>query len=154
VNARANERFNYAQPLDPIVLKAATLQGQGVDSRAHLRLIVLSLASGFTVTLPKPIGSGLRLLFSVGITVTSNAYILKRAVSTDIIQGIAWTSFGTTNVAGYIAGSTDNTITLNGTTSGGYVGDLVELVDTIAGVWSCRAFLQATTSSATPFSNT
>jgi hypothetical protein len=135
-------------PSDPVILTASA----NVGMRETYRLIVLKAAAGLTVTLPKATGAGTRLLFAVGTTLTSNTYVISRAIAADVMQGIGWVSFGTTNVNGFIPGAADNTITMNGTTCGGYKGDTVELFDTALNLWSVRLFFQATTSAATPYS--
>jgi hypothetical protein len=43
-------------------------------------------------------------------------------------------------------------VSLNGTTLGGVVGDVVEFIDVKSGVWSVMAFTAPTGTEATPFS--
>ena len=48
--------------------------------------------------------------------------------------------------------STSDTITMNGSTKGGIVGDLIELIDADSGFWQVRVIGSATGTEATPFS--
>ncbi len=48
--------------------------------------------------------------------------------------------------------STSDTITLNGSTTGGVKGSHVELQDVASGVWRVSGFLVSTGAEATPFS--
>lgn len=115
------------------------------------RPIVLRLAGGITVNLPKATGSGNKYEFVVGITFTGNG-IIRVIDSVDIIQGYAFVNgaalafFGTTG--------TSDTITFNGTTTGGLIGSRAILHDTAAGVWTCEVFSIGSGTAATPFSAT
>jgi hypothetical protein len=101
--------------------------------------------------------SGAKYRFVVKTTVTSNGYIIKVANTTDAF-------FGFSNIIsddaggpakGFIASAaSDDTITLNGTTSGGYAGDEVEVEDIAAGVFRVWVMGKATGTEATPFSAT
>ncbi len=149
MNVRGIDRLaNLALPYDPVVLTASTT----ITSSMMNRVIVFKAAAGLTATLPKALGQGFRFYFYVLTTVTSNSYIIARAIAADVMQGIAYVSFGTTNVNGFIPGAADNTFTQNGTTCGGYKGDYVCMTDIGLNCWSVQANLQATTSAATPYS--
>jgi hypothetical protein len=58
------------------------------------------------------------------------------------------------NVVGYGTSATSDTITLNGTTLGGVVGDIVEITDVKTGFFSVKIFASPTGTTATPFSAT
>jgi hypothetical protein len=111
-----------------------------------------------TFTLPAATGSGARYRFVVGEVNTSN-YVIKSVVGTDLMEGIilgASTTDSATDAARtWLSGATDDTITLNGTTTGGAaLGDWIELEDLTATGWYVRGCVTQSGSEATPFSDT
>jgi fructose-specific component phosphotransferase system IIB-like protein len=56
------------------------------------------------------------------------------------------------SVNGWEAASDSDTITMDGSTTGGIVGDRVELVDVAENVWAVNGIIQQTGTEATPFS--
>lgn len=112
-----------------------------------------------TLTLPAATGSGDIYKFIVSVVNTSN-YVIKVANATDTIDGQVivqndTTEGGTASVIGWKADGTDDTITLNGTTTGGAsIGDYVELIDIAANQYTISGMLQASGTEATPFSAT
>jgi hypothetical protein len=114
---------------------------------------LLDRAAGSTVTLPAALGTGFRYRFRVGTTVTSNDNIIQAASSSDVMAGvvIGAADAGST-VNGWEAASTSDTITLDGSTTGGIRGDFIELVDMKEGVWAVSGIIQQTGTEATPFS--
>jgi hypothetical protein len=108
------------------------------------KIILLDTLTGSIVTLPAATGTGDRYLFLVTLTNTSNNHIIKVANVTDIMIGsVVVTSSTAATLAGDAAtiATADDTITMNGTTTGGAVGTWVELIDTSAGVWTVRGQL-------------
>lgn len=93
--------------------------------------------AAFTQTLPAATGSGDRYNFVVGAVNTSNHVI--KVVGNDIIVGNVWgNSIGDTPDLGqpWPTAADSDTITLNGTTSGGAkVGDAIVLEDFAADTW-------------------
>lgn len=137
----------------PISVTSATLT---VTSAAHAGgTIVLNRAAGITCTLPAATGSGFKYTFVVGTTVTSNSNIIRVANSSDVMTGVAINAAdgGDTAVAFETAAASD-TITLNGTTTGGVRGDRVEVEDIAANLYYVRVVGSATGTEATPFSAT
>ena len=119
------------------------------------RLMVFSIASGATVTLPAAAGRGDMYRFFVNTTVTSNSDIIKVANATDIMAGLAIQSQdGGNTVQAWETAADSDTITLNGSTTGGIKGDFVELIDVASGLWFVRIVGSATGTEATPFSAT
>lgn len=116
--------------------------------------IVLNRVGGIAVTLPAATGSGVKFDFTIGATYTSSGTI-KVANATDVMQGFAIQSqdAGATLQMFETAASSD-TITFDGSTTGGLVGDRVELMDMLPGFWSVRVTGAATGAEATPFSAT
>jgi hypothetical protein len=132
---------------------AATL---AVTSAAHDgKLILLDLLAGVTATLPAATGSGSRFKFLVKLVPTSNQHKVQVANSSDIIQGtILMLSDNTAAVLGYSAGAADDTISLNGTTTGGLKkGDWIELIDAAANLWLATGIVTGSGTEATPYSS-
>lgn len=116
--------------------------------------ITLNRAAGIAVTLPAATGGGGRYKFIIGTTVTSNSTTIK-VVGNDIMVGHALLAQdgGDTSVMFETAADSD-TVTLNGSTTGGIAGGVVELIDMAADTWHVQAFGSATGTEATPFSAT
>lgn len=114
---------------------------------------LLDAAAGATVTLPAAMGTGFKYKFIVSTTVTSNSYIIQAASSSDVMAGVMIGANDTdASVSGWETAATSDTMTLNGTTTGGYIGDTVELVDIKEGVWAVSGIMKQTGTEATPFS--
>lgn len=112
---------------------------------------VLNAAAGLTITLPAATGSGVTFDLFVGTTVTSNSYVVRVASASDVIQG----GLGvTTDAAGVVipTAAASDTITMNGSTTGGLKGSNLRLQDVASGVWSVSGVLVSTGVEATPFS--
>ena len=116
--------------------------------------VTVNSAAGLTLTLPASTGSGYNFKIILGTTVTSNNVIISRNVTGDKMVGMA-TQAGAASGAAPLTwkpGATDNTITLNGTTKGGILGDMIMLTDISAGVWAVQVLGQASGAQVTPFS--
>jgi hypothetical protein len=136
----------------PIVITASATLNRNTHANNVLNL---SAAAGLTITLPASAGTGDMYRFFVLTTVTSNNDIIKVANSTDVIQGtVDMGSSGT--VVGIVAGTTttSDTITMNGTTTGGIIGSYIELTDASTGFWQLSGGLVFSGTVATPFSAT
>jgi hypothetical protein len=127
-----------------------------VDKTTHSgKLITLNRAAGVTCTLPASTGSGQMYRFFVGTTVTSNNDIVKVANSSDIMVGFAIQSQdGGATLQMFETAATDDTITMNGTTTSGIKGDYIELIDVATNTWFVRMTSAGTGAEATPFSAT
>lgn len=131
---------------------SATAATLAVTEAAHEgRIVTLNRAAGITATLPAATGGGGRYRFLVGTTFTGNGII--QVVGNDIMQGRALVAQdgGDTAVLFETAADSD-TITLNGTTTGGLIGAEVELIDMAADTWFVKVYTAATGTEATPFS--
>lgn len=119
------------------------------------RITTLNRAAGIAVTLPAATGSGDTYRFVLGTTVTSNSTTIKVANATDVMTGTCTTlqDGGDTSVS-FETASTSDTITWNGSTTGGIKGDYVELIDVASGLWFVRVVQSGTGTEATPFSAT
>lgn len=152
VSATATEVNRAADVSARIVnLTAATLS---LTEAAHDgKTVTVNKADGSTLTLPAATGSGARFRLIVGTTITSVGLIVQVADATDVMTGGAWLSQdGADTVVMFEAGATSDTITLNGTTTGGLKGDLIECEDIASNLWFVRLMGSATGTEATPFS--
>lgn len=115
-------------------------------------IVPIDRAAGTAVTLPAATGSQARFSFLIGTTVTSNSTTIKVANATDVMNGSASVGGGTGAVFSTLPAS--DTITLNGSTTGGLAGSYIEVVDIAAGFWLVSASLVGSGTPATPFSAT
>lgn len=117
------------------------------------RTMVLDIASGATATLPAASGTGNIYKFFVATTVTSNNYIIQVANSSDTMSGMAIVANDGGDTASIFetAANTD-TITMNGTTTGGILGAQVEIQDVASNKFSVTVRTAATGTEVTPFS--
>lgn len=110
-----------------------------------------------TVTLPAATGTGNIYRFVVSVVNTSN-YVIKVADATDIMYGniVANSTGDTPDLAQpWPTAADSDTITLNGTTTGGVaIGDWIELQDILTNAWAVRGVVTASGTEATPFSAT
>ena len=125
---------------------------------ANTQLLMGASGAALTFTLPAPTGSGDKYLFVVSVVNTSN-YIIKASAGTELFKGtilMASTSDSATDaVNSWTNGSTDDTLTFDGTTTGGVtIGDWVELTDCSPTLWMVRGVMTQSGTEATPFSDT
>jgi hypothetical protein len=136
----------------PYVMQPIEITGSTtLDRETHANCVVRhNAAGGGTITLPASSGNGDVYEVVVHTTVTSSL-IIAVANATDVMRGGVALS---TDVAGVtmLAGSTDDTITMNGSTTGGLAGSFVRLTDYKSGFWRVEGFLTCTGTEATPFS--
>jgi hypothetical protein len=118
------------------------------------KIVTLNKADGQAITLPAATGSGSRFRLFIGTTITSVGTTIK-VVGNDIMVGLAklLPDSGTTGLIYATAADTD-TITLDGSTTGGIKGMFIDLIDIAADTWSVLVEGTATGSEATPFSAT
>ena len=136
-----------------VTVTAATLT---ITEALHAgRTILLDRAAGVTCTLPAASGSGNIYNFFVKTTVTSNSDIIKVANASDVMSGLALTfQDGGDTVVGFETAANSDTITLNGTTTGGIAGGQIVLQDVATNLWRVNIQQSATGTEATPFSAT
>jgi len=135
-----------------VTTTAATLS---VTEAAHdNKIVVLSKVDGQAVTLPAATGSGGKLHFIIGLTITSVGTTIK-VTGNDTMKGLALGLDGDGAPANAWAAAADSdTITLDGSTTGGLVGDEVTLVDIATDIWAVQVRIQQSGVEATPFSAT
>lgn len=132
---------------------AATIDAEDHGGLQHY--IALNRAAGIACTLPAATGSGKKFTFVVVTTASGGSYVVKVANATDVMigQAILLQDSGDTMV-GFETAATSDTITLNGTTTGGVAGAIVECIDIASGKWHVSVRSAATGVEATPFSAT
>lgn len=126
-----------------------------VSANATLLLGEVGGDAAVTVTLPAATGSGKRFRFVVSVVNTSG-YVIA-ALTTDVLKGVVMTlDNDSTAATAYAASGTDDKITLNGTTTGGQIGDWLEFQDILSGTWHVTGMLLVPAGSniADPFSAT
>lgn len=144
---------------------AQPVAGAGIAAGATLALtevahngalILLNTAAGSVVTLPASTGKGARYRFMVSVLATSNSHQIKVANGTDVMKGSIFSKDDTSdNAVAFFAGASDDTITLNRTTSGSVaIGEYIEIEDYAAGFFRVSGFIANTGVPATPFSAT
>jgi hypothetical protein len=119
------------------------------------KTVTVNAAAGATITLPAATGTGDVYTVIVGTTITSNSFVIRVANATDSFYGSALAQ--DTDVDGTLkmwsADSGDDTITGNGTATGGVQGDQWILRDIASGVFQVFGQMkQSGGSEATPFS--
>jgi hypothetical protein len=134
---------------------AVTAASLTVTAAAHGgRTVVLNRAAGQAVTLPAATGSGNIYKFFVLTSITSNTTTIK-VVGNDTMAGLAIVANDGGDTASIFETAADSdTITFDGSTTGGIRGATVELQDVAADLWSVRVVGAATGIEATPFSAT
>jgi hypothetical protein len=125
-----------------------------LNRNTHSEVVnTINAAAGLTLTLPAASGSGDTYLFYVGTTVTSNDVIIRVANASDTMSGLAMLAQDAADTAVvFETAASSDTITLNGSTKGGIVGDSITLTDVAANKWSVMVSGSATGTEATPFS--
>jgi hypothetical protein len=146
----------------PVTSTAGFITGTGVNSTVTAatlavtaaayngQTINLSRAAGIVVTLPAATGTNAVYKFVVTTAVTSNDYVIQVANATDTLNGFAAVGGTTASVFGTLPAS--DTITMNGTTTGGLVGSYVEITDIATGEFLVTSALVGSGTPATPFS--
>ena len=146
------------RPLKTITTTPVTLDATaGVNADAG-KTIVLNKADGATITLPAAAGSGDEYRFFIGTAISSNSYIIKVADATDTISGaVHMVDADDDSQTTITAKGTDDTITLNGGTTGGAaLGDVLVFTDIAANKYIVQGNLivPAGSNPADPFSAT
>ena len=124
-----------------LTVTADTYNGQTIN---------LSRAAGVTVTLPAATGSNAVYTFEVATSVTSNNNVIQVANATDVMNGFSSVAGTTGSVFSTLPAS--DTITMNGSTTGGLIGSYVQVTDLAAGYYLVQAALVGSGTPATPFS--
>ncbi len=132
-----------------VVQAAVTSATLAVTSDYNGEVIPLSRAGGMTVTLPAATGSQAVYRFVVATTFTSNG-VIQVANASDTMNGLA--AVGGLTGAVFSTTATSDTITMNGSTTGGLAGSYIEVTDIAVNEWVVSAALVGSGTPATPFS--
>jgi len=132
-----------------------------ITNAAHAgRVLLMGEVGGdasATFTLPAATGTGAEFKFIVSVVNTSN-YVIQVADATDTIDGSVVvtndsSAGGTASLISWPTVAASDTITLNGTTTGGVnIGDYVLLTDIATNQYTVSGLLNASGTEATPFS--
>jgi len=114
------------------------------------RQLVMNRAAGITATLPPATGSGNKYEFIGGITATGDQII--QVTGDDTMAGVAYLGNDSAGASCFYTAADSDTITLDGTTTGGIKGWRVECRDIAADTWAVIVFSEASGTEATPFS--
>jgi len=128
-----------------------------VEATHNGKIINLDTAAGTIVTLPASTGNGAKYRFRVSVLATTNSHIVKAGGTADSLEGVLFSMDDTSanGVAFAAVAGTDDTITLNRTTTGSVtVGEYFELEDVVSGRFLVRGGITNTGTPATPFSAT
>jgi hypothetical protein len=129
---KGNIKFEGAvkRPLKSITADTVLDATTGVLADAG-KTIVLNKADGATVTLPAALGTGASYIFFVGTAITSNNYIIRVADATDTFIGaVHMMDADDDSQTSVTAKGSDDTLTMNGgTTGGGLLGDTLTFTD-------------------------
>lgn len=119
------------------------------------RILTFDRAAGVTCTLPDSAGTGDVYTFFVATTFSGGNGIIKVNNATDLIQGNAYIGQdGADTVVEFASLASNDTITLNGTSTGGFVGCKVVVTDIKTGQWSAQIYSNGSGTEVTPFSAT
>lgn len=165
--------FNVCELMNRVTGSNLSLEGGSAPSRASGRVVALATAttlseethadrvlrltgtgSSLAQTLPAATGSGARFYFVVGAVNTSN-HVIKVTGDDILVGNIITNSTGDTPdlAQPWPTAADSDTITLNGTTTGGAkVADWIECIDAAADTWYIRGVTTSSGSEATPFS--
>jgi len=119
------------------------------DAHAGQRVIV-NRAAGCTATLPAATGSGNRYEFIGAVDATGDQVI--QVVGDDTMAGVAYLGNDSAGASCFYTAATSDTITLDGSTTGGLKGWRVVCDDIAADTWAVMVFSEASGTEATPFS--
>lgn len=150
---RVSASYGAAAPATPVNTTATTL---AITAALHAnRTVTISAAAPAAITLPQATGTGNKYKFVIAVAATGTSHTIKVANATDVMTGYAFCVTTTSdNAEGFKTSASSDTITLNGTTLGGVVGDIVEIEDIKTGIFSVKLFTAPTGTEATPFSAT
>lgn len=115
------------------------------------RIVRTTNTTGVAITLPEATGTGNVYTIFTGATISSGSQtIVAPSASTSFVGGAAMS----TDIAGVsiIANSGDDTITMNGSTTGGVIGTWFRFTDVVTGVFMLEGFIASTGVEADPFS--
>lgn len=122
-----------------------------ITDDAHVgQRVVFNRAAGVTATLPAATGSGNRYEFIGAIDATGDQII--QVTGDDTMAGVAYLGNDSAGASCFYTAATSDTITLDGSTTGGLKGWRVICDDIAADTWAVVVMSEASGTEATPFS--
>lgn len=155
VDAAAYQSIAFAGGANQFVAAGSTLTLTVADHNG--KTIRLDTLTGSVVTLPASTGGGAKFRFYISVIPTSNSHIVKVANASDTMIGYVQTisDDAPPTVKGFKASGTDDTLTLNRSTTGAVqLGEVIDVEDIALNVWLVQARTQSSGTEATPFSAT
>jgi hypothetical protein len=138
----------YVSTFGTVAVTSATV---AITEDAHAgQRILLNRAAGVTATLPAATGSGARYEFVVMADASGDQVI--QVTGNDTMMGVAYLGNDSAGASCFYTGATSDTITLDGSTTGGLKGARVMVDDVAADVYAVMVFSEASGTEATPFS--
>lgn len=114
-------------------------------------VIIVNRAAGSTITLPDATGSGYRYTL-ITIADQTGDLVIQAPDADNVMMGVAYLGNDSAGASCFYTADTSDTITLDGSTTGGLKGARVELVDVAANTWAVLVYSEASGTEATPFS--
>lgn len=138
--------------MQPIAITAA----KTLTKKAHGNcLLVWNSTTGAAVTLPASNGDGTRFEIVMNKLIGSGSFTLVVANATDVMAGVALTVDDDGVPANaWATSATSDTVTMDGSTTGGKVGDKIVVTDMATGFWQVNVWSNESGTEATPFSAT
>jgi len=114
-------------------------------------LVVVNRAAGSTLTLPDATGSGYTYTITT-IADQTGDLVVQAPDASNVMQGFAILANDSNTSSTFPTTDTSDTVTLNGSTTGGLKGARITLTDVAADTWNVEVFSEASGTEATPFS--
>lgn len=117
------------------------------------RTVTVSSTAPIAITLPQATGTGATYRFNLRVAATATQHTIKVGNSTDVMSGV-YMSLCTTaaTLITFATSATSDTITLNGTTTGGYIGATFTIRDIKTGFFEIVGIDTCASTTTTPFS--
>ena len=140
---------NYERTHGLSTVTAATVT---INADAHVGMpVVLNRAAGCVATLPAATGSGNTYNFIGAIDATGDQKV-QVANANDTMAGVAFLGNDSAGASCFYTAAASDTITLDGSTTGGLKGWRVTCTDMAANTWAVMVMSEASGTEATPFS--
>lgn len=123
------------------------------------RVVTINSSSPIAITMPQATGTGMKYKFVLQVVATATPHTIKVANATDSFTGlyaslstVAGTLIGFAAVDSATTATRSDTMSFNGTTTGGAPGMTVEITDIKTGYFSVTALDTCVSTTTTPFS--
>lgn len=140
-----------SQGTDPIINDGNSTLALSSDQTGST--VVLNRAAGSVVTLPSDATIGVNYDFVVGTSVTSNVYSIGTNDGLSVLTGSVFVKKSAANDTIFSPSSSDDTINMNGTTTGGLIGTAFNIKLISANNWFVSGYTTGSGTIATPFTH-